>query len=471
MGSSNQAMWKTFGIESKRDSLVSCIPHPVSGDNVLHFLADVPHVIKNLRNAFATHKVFTIADDICRKHNLHFNCIKLAHVLDLLEFQSGKDLKLAPNLSDKTVSSTGHFSKMNVANAMHLFSKSVSAALRYLVSKEGRSEEYLTTAWFIDTVDHWFDLMSSRHSVMALSKHKLDAYADARSFLDDFIQIVQSMRIGFKYAWKPVQAGIHLSTRSILNICDDMLDNMEFLLTSRLTQDCIENLFSSVRCRSPVPTAREFKYALKLITVAQYLKPTKASNYVEDEREYFGDLLPSTIEVPTAEPLLIDVPLASREEISAAEEESLYYLAGYCLQSLLKLKQVCEGCCTSLSNTSGVPHCRSGFLQFKNFKEGALCEVSGDTFALFKKWESVVRSFEPHLKNNHIGTLIASKCMENIDMPCELPTCHPILQKLVRKFVNVRLHILCKKHTSASQSVQFGSRSMAMRTLAQNIHH
>lgn len=65
---------------------------------------------------------------------------------------------------------------MNVASAMHVVSQSSCAGLRYLVEKEGRGTKYLATAWFLDAVNRWFDLLTSRHPVMALSKLKLDEY-------------------------------------------------------------------------------------------------------------------------------------------------------------------------------------------------------------------------------------------------------------------------------------------------------
>ena len=43
-------------------------------------------------------------------------------------------------------------------------------------------------------------------------------------------------------------------------------------MTSRFTQDCLENLFSLVRAKQVVPTALQFKNNLKLICVAQFLK-------------------------------------------------------------------------------------------------------------------------------------------------------------------------------------------------------
>ena len=56
---------------------------------------------------------------------------------------------------------------MKVSSAMHVFSKSTSAALRYMVAEEHRPESYLTISWFLEKVNHWFDLMSSRNVVTA----------------------------------------------------------------------------------------------------------------------------------------------------------------------------------------------------------------------------------------------------------------------------------------------------------------
>ena len=469
MGPSNQAMWRSLGIKCGRSNIVSCVRNPSSNGN-LHVLADVPHLVKNLRSALVSHKVFILDDNVCAKHSLASKQVLLEHVSDLVHFQSDKDLKLAPNLSEATISSVGHFNKMKVGSAMSLFSKSVSAALRYLVEKGGRPISYLTTAWFIDAVDHWFNLMSSRHPVMGLSKKKDDQYMLARSSLEDFIETMSSIQIGSKPVWKPVQTGTILSTTSVLNLCDDLLDSQEFLLTSRLTQDCIENLFSCVRSKNPVPSARECKYALKMITVAQYLKPTKTGNYQEDDREYLGDLLPATIKppVPQVEMLDLDV-LSSCAEISAHEEESLYYLAGYCVHSLDRQKQICKKCQHSVKHLGPNPHPRSSYLRNKNFKDGALFEVSHELFAMFKRWEVIIRSMEGALRSPGIATLMANTCLEVCPITITTPACHKIVLKLLKKFVNARLHILCRKHKKKNTEVPLGSKSMAMRHLVKKV--
>ena len=51
-----------------------------------------------------------------------------------------------------------------------------------------------------------------------------------------------------KLVRKPFQGGIIVSIRSTLALFEELKrENMEFFLTTRVNQDCIENLFSCVR--------------------------------------------------------------------------------------------------------------------------------------------------------------------------------------------------------------------------------
>ena len=219
---------------------------------------------------------------------------------------------------------------------------------------------------------------------MALSTNKEEQYQSARNHLELVMKAMNSMRIGKKSTWKPVQTGIIFSTTTVLNLCDELLDsNLDFLLTSRLTQDCVENLFSVVRSRHPTPTAREFKYALKLICTAQYLKPVKSGNYHLDDRQYLGDLLPDRISPPTLADLgSDDIEFTTAGELNTAEENSLYYLAGYCVHSLQRLKRLCGKCLESLKHKEEQPHSKSSLLRLKNFKDGALFEVNETIYSM-----------------------------------------------------------------------------------------
>lgn len=91
-------------------------------------------------------------------------------------------LKIAPNLSAAAIKPS-HFEKMKVGHALNVF----SAGLKNIVHQENRPLSYLTTVWFLDQVDHWFDLMSSRHPITALSRIKMEEYEKAIIFLQDNI--------------------------------------------------------------------------------------------------------------------------------------------------------------------------------------------------------------------------------------------------------------------------------------------
>lgn len=105
------------------------------------------------------------------------------HDNKLLSFPADKDLKLAPKLTAATLNTT-HFQKMKVSGALAFFSHSVSSGLQYLVEYEGYSKDLLTTAWFVDLINKWFDLKSSRHPKMALSEHNQTSSEQAIAHLE-----------------------------------------------------------------------------------------------------------------------------------------------------------------------------------------------------------------------------------------------------------------------------------------------
>lgn len=116
--------------------------------------------------------------------------------------------------------------------------------------------------------------MCSRNPVVALSKFNEEKYNESLKFLIDVMDLFRNIRISYKGTWKPCQSGVLLATQSILDLQDIILikNKFHFLLTSRFTQDCLKNLFSSIRSTQPMPNALQFKSNLKLIIVAQYLK-------------------------------------------------------------------------------------------------------------------------------------------------------------------------------------------------------
>jgi len=151
------------------------------------------------------------------------------------------------------------------------------------------------------------------------------------------MDLYRNIKIGYKKTWKPCQSGVLVATQSILDLQDLFLNkkNFRFLLTSRFTQDCLENLFSCMRSIQSVPNALQFKCNLKLICVAQYLKHVSNSSYEQDDREFLGDFLdfskiPTTTNSETYEECsdsdFNDIVIHNTEQNSLYLQYCRYYL-------------------------------------------------------------------------------------------------------------------------------------------------
>lgn len=174
MGSANRAMWKSFGIIcGKHCQTVYRIPHPHETEGWLYFLADVPHLFKNIKSALVSGQNFVLYKDTLERHQLRSSIVRDYPLRVLACFQEHHELKLAPKLT-KAKLAPSHFEKMKVSSATHVISHDGSSALIYLANKESRGADHCTAAWFIEMMNHWFEIMTSRHPVLALSKMKPD---------------------------------------------------------------------------------------------------------------------------------------------------------------------------------------------------------------------------------------------------------------------------------------------------------
>ena len=429
----------------------------------------MPHLVKNLKSMLLKH-VIKLPQYVCDENNLTSPYVSAEHLKAVALYQQQRDLHLAPNLK-LSLFTPGHFKKMKVSQALHVFSKASSAALRYLVAEEGYPDQFNTTAWFVDQVNHWFDLICSRHPVMALSKVQPDKYEQATAFLKSFTQMISRCCIGEKGGWKPVQAGVILSTNSILEAADELLAISPFVLTSRFSQDCLENLFSTIRFKDPIPTPIEFKNALKLISVSQFLKTTSNSSYDVDDSDYLADFL-SVKSVGPADPhdelYLTFAELSARPQLLRGEESALYYLAGYCVQSLKKQHQLCDICVQAAKHVGDDPRLGT-LLRLKEYVPDALFDVNTKVYDICHATELRFRQLESRIKSitNPRRAILQDMMKESVVMNTQLPECHKLKQKLLFKFLTVRLQILCKKlrNQLPNAAVSLGSKSAAMHEL------
>lgn len=285
MGPKNQAIWRNLRINVSKNNIVPFIDHPVRTGSSFYIFPDVPHLLKNLRMALTNNSVIRIALSIVQCEKLPCNEVRYKYLEELVAIQQRRsDLKLAPNLTSDILKPSS-FNKMKVAVAAHIFSVKTAVALEMLIVLKMIDEEAKTTAWFIRKVRAWFDVMNSRYQNEAifLSNKNLKI-----SILDNFLHLIENIIIG--NAWKPVQTGIKISILNTITLVHLLFINgYNYFLTSRLNQDAIENLFSTVRRHGNInPTALEAKRCLRLITICQFIDTQKTKkNYNDDNDKHY----------------------------------------------------------------------------------------------------------------------------------------------------------------------------------------
>ena len=267
MGSNNRGMWGGIGVHSIRNQVNCKVSHPCKPDENIYFVADVSHLLKNIRNCLLSQDI-NLPEGIVNENQLKSNAVSVKHVATLVEHQEKGGPVLVPNLT-KNVVNPSAFEKMRVPLARNFFSCNVSSALLFSVSIGIMPNEAVDTSWFIQHIGKWYDIMSSRNKSDALSTSNIDKLLHLKNILKWF----PSLCFNGKAVWKPIQTGVQLSTTSILELYDELTSRglIEYLLTSRLSTDCVENFFSQVRETGdshPIPV--KFRHVIRMISVAQY---------------------------------------------------------------------------------------------------------------------------------------------------------------------------------------------------------
>jgi len=63
MGASNKSIWMSYGVHYKFNRNVkNSIPHPFEPERNLYFMADVPHLLKTIKQSLFNNKFITIPD-------------------------------------------------------------------------------------------------------------------------------------------------------------------------------------------------------------------------------------------------------------------------------------------------------------------------------------------------------------------------------------------------------------------------
>eukprot|EP00094_Tigriopus_californicus_P013209 TCALIF_12775-PA protein Name:"Similar to T Transposable element P transposase (Drosophila melanogaster)" AED:0.19 eAED:0.30 QI:0/-1/0/1/-1/1/1/0/813 len=333
-------------------------------DSPVRDLADIPHLMKNLRNGLLKDKGFHLNLNIVADQALETDMVQVSVFLKLIEFQEARELKIAPRLTRDCIEIT-NFSKMKVGPAVHLLSRETGNAIRFLVAHYDWPKSYLTTAFFVEECGKWFDLMTTQTRSHCFSSFVPEKRKAAVQSLTAFVSMICTMRCG-QYskpeaislekskpkrrktessALKPYQKGICLSTKSMIELQSYYLNqrDFKFFLCGRFLQDALENVFSSMRRRNSVPTPTEGRNALRIVSTTQFLRPSKYGSYQENDSGMFlsdfknvealGRKCETQARLESEFLAKHNEDLEEEDDITVAEDskESLDFIQGNCL--------------------------------------------------------------------------------------------------------------------------------------------
>ena len=255
-GPSNQAALRKLGITKENTSF----PNPLDPNRQIFVFLDVPHLLKLIRNHALDEGIFLggTATKITRQD-----------FQGVLDANKPGEFKIHHKLTSTHINCAG-IQRQRVRLASQLLSHTSAVAMKIL------SPEKTLQSDFVELVNNWFDVLNSR---VKFSKNKLNCgfgvhFEEQSAVLHKMIQTAETMKCDSKMKSVPFQRGIVISSKSLLSLFDELKTKrgVEFILTSHLNQDCLENFFSRVRAIGVTyvhPTSVEFVHRIRNLIVGK----------------------------------------------------------------------------------------------------------------------------------------------------------------------------------------------------------
>lgn len=258
---------------------------------------------------------------------------------------------------------------------------------------------------------------------------------------------------------------------------DDMklVSDVKFLLTRRLNQDCLENLFSIIRQKGGFrdnPSPSHFQQTFKQVLAKSFLTNSTSSNCESDNSDYLLHLVKSTVGKASkaehaADVAVLDTEINVADELhdnsvpkslmpttsSIPEQNALYYVAGYVCKKYLAHHN-CSSCTRLLTDTHATYNDDAG-KSYSHFK--AYDHRKGDFGGLTSPSESFInylRLCEDVFANNFMILMHKDKvhetmfskvvCLVDQSWFTDNSTCGGSLQVIVRKYLTMRIRYSVK---------------------------
>lgn len=449
--------------------------------NKIYALFDMPHLIKSIRNSF-------IKNDFENWKNEIVSCDVIKKIVAQDEKCSSKIL---PKIGSTHIS-PNTFQKMSVKLAFQLFSHSTYAAIKATNTTnpsffDSSSNKVLPTADFILRLNNLIDsLNSSNLKTKNVYKQPIKLKNIPFVFLEEMIDYLKKLKCKNSKKIFCID-GLVQTITAVLSLCEAEIDNVKiyFIMTRRLNQDPLENMFSHIRsaggyCRNPSAQQIGNIFA-KMVSVKFIYDTTNSSNceadhdkYLDIDVEALADEHDETVEnrQQIDEDVLIESHtiekenmitstsenIQSDENLNNFEQLAIRYFAGFCTRSVLK----CPSCKNSLLKDNQVKTSHSeNLIIAKNYSIyandfGSLLAPTDEYFEISFKWFKIFENF--FYKNFHILNLkktIVNLCIENTkEYMKKFEEGHKDhILKVLNQFIVILIKFSCKKKAAKMENL------------------
>lgn len=272
--------------------------------NLLHITPERPYFVHHFKKVFYffdTSHLIKAARNNLMNHEVHFDN-KIAdwkYIESIYHSEKDNINKLAPKLTKSHIYPL-RTEKMKVKLATQVLSHSVSAAINFSVTSGNLSHNALGTAEYILNFDQLFDVFNSSTFVTTKELNKAFTGSDSQiKFLLEMQQFLKKLKFitiqkenGKIIGEKDVTNNIKfvnswlISISSLIGLWEILKkNNFKFVYTRRISQDCLENFFGSVRKQSGdciTPTPIQFTRAFKKLFTCCFLVHSGAENCADD---------------------------------------------------------------------------------------------------------------------------------------------------------------------------------------------
>ena len=424
------------------------------GEKKVFVIYDPPHLLKNIRNNLKKHGFKCGENVIDWKYIEHF-----------YDFDKKLGIRMAPKLKDIHIN-LPPFSSMRVNLAAQVISHSVAAGISFLTACGQMSKDAIHTAEFLELFDKLFNVFNSSSLKSSQQySHGLSAGSNHWQFLDHALQYLSDLKLQNGKS-VPCLEGWKLSIKSLSLLWHELHSNngFDFLLTNRLNQDCIENLFSVIRGKGghrENPNSEQFRAAFRQVVFNQMLIPSEGSNCQADLDRILIDLSniscpDSNVNVPQnagnndSEQCLSHDSIAILKVMTPSnipEQNVGAYIAGYILH---KIPITCIDCKTHFAQDTLPKNDEMfGFLREKTYKEQGCLKYPSSQFASFiNDLEfDYAHNFPLIIYMDSVMMRLQNRAVEssNAFLKCEQDTCKTRLQSIVKLFLKIRVHASLKR--------------------------